>query len=142
MWAPRFDRHDIVERMNTPITPTSIAPPAASYELAMRVPARSELLHTAGIVGNRPDGSIAEDIGEQAAEVWRSVGVILATAGFSADDIVSYTTYAVAGHDLSQVMAARDAFLGRHRAASTLVPVPALARPEWKVEVSVVAARS
>ena len=62
--------------------------------------------------------------------------------GSRADDIVSYTTYAVAGHDLAQVMAARDAFLGGHRAASTLVPVPALARPEWKVEVAVVAARS
>ncbi len=128
--------------MNTPITPRSIAPPAASYELAMHVPAQSELLHTAGIVGNRPDGSIAEDIGEQAAEMWRSVGVILVAAGFGANDIVSYTTYAVAGHDLSQVMSARDAFLGGHRAASTLVPVPALARPEWRVEVAVVAARS
>ena len=128
--------------MNTPITPRSIAPPAARYELAMRIPAQSELVHTAGIVGNRPDGSIAEDIGEQAAEMWRSVGVILASAGFRADDIVSYTTYAVTGHDLSQVMAARDAFLGDHRAASTLVPVAALARPEWKVEVAVVAARS
>jgi enamine deaminase RidA (YjgF/YER057c/UK114 family) len=128
--------------MNTPITPGSIAPPAASYELAMHVPAQSELLYTSGIVGNRPDGSIADDIGEQAAEMWRSIGVILAAAGFGADDIVSYTTYAVAGHDLSRVMAARDAFLGGHRAASTLVPVPALARPEWKVEVAVVAARS
>ena len=128
--------------MNTPITPGSIAPPAATYELAMRVPAQSELLHTAGIVGNRLDGSIAEDIGEQAAEMWRSVGEILAAAGFRTHDIVSYTTYAVAGHDVSRVMAARDAFLGDHRAASTLVPVPALARPEWKVEVAVVAARS
>ena len=128
--------------MNTPITPGSIAPPAASYELAMHVTAPSEMLYTSGIVGNRPDGSISDDIGEQAAEMWRSIGVILAAAGFGAADIVSYTTYAVAGHDLSRVMAARDAFLGGHRAASTLVPVPALARPEWKVEVAVVAARS
>ena len=128
--------------MNIPITPGSIAPPAAGYELAMHVHARSELLYTSGILGNRPDGSIADDIGEQAAEMWRSVAVILAAAGFRADDIVSYTTYAVAGHDLSRVMAARDAFLGSHRAASTLVPVPALARQEWKVEVAVVAARS
>ncbi|MGD9702943.1 MAG: RidA family protein [Acidimicrobiia bacterium] len=128
--------------MNTPITPGSIAPPAASYELAMLVPAQSELVYTSGIVGNRPDGSIADDIGEQAAEMWRSIGAILAEAGFAPADIVSYTTYAVVGHDLSRVMAARDAFLGDHRAASTLVPVPALARPEWKVEVAVVAARS
>ena len=40
-----------------------------------------------------------------------------------------------------QVMAARDASLGNHRAASTLVTVPALARPEWLMEIAVVAAR-
>ena len=38
-------------------------------------------------------------------------------------------------------MAARDTFLGGRLAASTLVTVPALARPEWRVEIAVVAAR-
>jgi enamine deaminase RidA (YjgF/YER057c/UK114 family) len=128
--------------MNSPITPASIAPPAASYELGMRVSSSSELLFTAGIVGARPDGSISADIGEQATEMWRSIGTILAEAGFAPTDVVSYTTYAVVGHDLAPVMAARDAFLAGHRAASTLIPVPALARAEWKVEVAVVAARS
>jgi enamine deaminase RidA (YjgF/YER057c/UK114 family) len=37
-------------------------------------------------------------------------------------------------------MAARDAFLGDHRAASTLVTVPELAQPQWRMEVAVVAA--
>jgi 2-iminobutanoate/2-iminopropanoate deaminase len=55
-------------------------------------------------------------------------------------DIVSVTTYVVAGEDLSVVMAARDAALAGHRAASTLVTVPALARPEWRMEIAVVAA--
>ena len=38
-------------------------------------------------------------------------------------------------------MAARDRFMGGALAASTLVTVPALARPEWRVEVAVVAAQ-
>jgi enamine deaminase RidA (YjgF/YER057c/UK114 family) len=38
------------------------------------------------------------------------------------------------------VMAERDRFLGGHLAASTLVTVPALARPEWRMEIAVVAA--
>jgi len=46
----------------------------------------------------------------------------------------------VVGEDLAAVMAARDEALGVHRAASTLVPVPALARPEWRMEVAVIAA--
>jgi len=58
-------------------------------------------------------------------------------------DVVSVTTYVVADHlaDLPEVMAARDRALDGHRAASTLVTVPALARPEWKMEIALVAAR-
>jgi enamine deaminase RidA (YjgF/YER057c/UK114 family) len=66
--------------------------------------------------------------------------VLLANAGMSATDIVNVTTYVVAGERLADVMAARDEFMDGHRAASTLVTVPALARPEWRVEVAVIAA--
>lgn len=124
--------------MHQPVRPTGVAPAAAAYELAM-VSAAGRMLHTAGIVGTRPDGSIADDIGEQAAEAWSTVGALLDEAGFERNDIVSYTTYAVAGEPLGPVMAARDVFLGAHRAASVLVTVPALAQPRWKVEVAVVA---
>lgn len=127
--------------MNRELRPTGISLPAANYALGVCMENPTRVVHTAGIVGDRPDGTISDDIGEQAAEMWRSVGAILAQAGMSARDVVSYTTYAVVGHDLTAVMAARDVFLAGHRAASTLVPVPALARPPWKVEVQVVAAR-
>ena len=43
--------------------------------------------------------------------------------------------------NLKSVMAARDAALSGHRAASTLVTVPALAKPEWLMEISVLAAK-
>jgi len=39
-------------------------------------------------------------------------------------------------------MSARDTVLSGHLAASTLVTVPALARPEWKMEIAVIAAKS
>jgi enamine deaminase RidA (YjgF/YER057c/UK114 family) len=58
----------------------------------------------------------------------------------SAGDVVSVTTYVVAGEELSPVMRARDEFLDGRRVASTLVTVSALARPEWRVEIAVVAA--
>jgi len=51
------------------------------------------------------------------------------------------TTYVVAGSDLAPVMAARDIGLAGHRAASTLLTVPALARPEWGMEIAIIAAR-
>ena len=55
-------------------------------------------------------------------------------------DIVSVTTYVVEGEELGPVMAARDQALGMHRAASTLVTVPSLAQPAWKLEIAIVAA--
>jgi enamine deaminase RidA (YjgF/YER057c/UK114 family) len=65
---------------------------------------------------------------------------MLRDAQMAPTDVVSVTTYVVVGEDLAQVMAARDDALGGHRVASTLVTVPALARPEWRMEIAVVAA--
>jgi len=84
---------------------------------------------------------VPDDLAEQADVVWSNIAAILDEAGMEPADIVSITTYAVVGEPLGPVMAARDRFLGDTLAASTLVTVPALARPEWRVEIAVVAAR-
>ena len=117
------------------IQPESIAPPAVLVE------SPSRWLHTSGVVPVAVDGSTPDDIAEQAAVVWANIAAMLDDADMEAGDIVSVTTYAVVGVELGQLMAARDSFLGAHRAASTLVTVPALARAEWRMEVAVVAAR-
>jgi 2-iminobutanoate/2-iminopropanoate deaminase len=127
--------------MNTVVTPATIAPPAARYAHAVRTERPSTWLHTAGVLPVRPDGSVPEGVAEQAAVVWANMTAILAEAGLAVTDVVAFTTYVVAGSELGPVMAARDAALGGHLAASTLVTVPALARPEWLVEISLVAAR-
>ncbi len=127
--------------MNRIVTPTTIAPPAARYAHAVLTEGPAQLLHTAGVVGVMPDGTVPDDLAEQAAVVWESIAAILGEAGMAVTDIVSMTTYVVAGEDLGPVMAARDQAMGGHLVASTLVTVPALARPAWRVEVAVIAAR-
>jgi len=127
--------------MNREITPDSIAAPAANYAHAVLSTDARAWLHTSGVVPIAPDGSVPDDIGEQADVMWANVDAMLREAGMDSADVVSVTTYAVAGEDLGPVMAARDRFLEGRRAASTLVTVPALARPEWLVEVAVIAAR-
>jgi enamine deaminase RidA (YjgF/YER057c/UK114 family) len=122
------------------IAPPSIAPPAANYEHAVLTEGAARWLHTSGVVPTRRDGTTPDTIGEQAEAVWRNISAILEEAGMSPTDVVSVTTYAVVGESLGEVMAARDRFLGAHRAASTLVTVPALAQPHWKVEIAIVAA--
>ena len=122
------------------VEPEGIAPPAARYAHAVATVGAGRWLHTSGVVPTRSDGSVADDIAEQARTVWGNIAAILAEAGMEPTDIVSVTTYVVPGQDLASVMAERDRFLGGHLAASTLVVVPELAQPAWKVEIAVVAA--
>ncbi|MEY2740867.1 MAG: hypothetical protein RL283_969 [Actinomycetota bacterium] len=130
------------------LRPPTVAAPAAAYAHGVLVPAGCDVVHTSGVVPTRPDGTVPADVGAQADVVWANLAAILGDAGMTLADAVSVTTYVVAPGDpaalrarLDAVMARRDAALGGRRAASTLVTVPALARPEWLVEIAVVAAR-
>ena len=125
----------------TEIRPADIAAPAAEYAHAVLTDRAGRWLHTSGVVPVAIDGSTPDALEEQAALVWVNIGAMLRDARMAVGDVVSVTTYVVVGEDLSAVMAARDRALGGHRAASTLVTVPALARPEWRMEIAIVAAR-
>ena len=130
------------------LKPAEMAAPAAAYAHGMQVPAGHELVVTSGVVPTRRDGSVPANIGEQAGVVWQNILAILAEGKMTARDIISVTTYVVYTSDAGEmatrsklVMEARDTALNSHLAASTLVTVPALARPEWLMEISVLAAR-
>ena len=129
--------------MNRIVAPADIAPPAANYAHAIVSEGTRKWLHTSGVVPTRPDGTVPAAIETQAEVVWTNLLAMLREAGMEARDVVSVTTYVVVGEmaQLPKVMAARDAALGGQRVASTLVTVPALARPEWKMEIALVAAQ-
>lgn len=127
--------------MNRVLSGEHIAPPAANYAHAVVSEAPGRILHTAGIVGVTPDGTVPAGIADQADVIWSSIFSLLVEADMTPADIVSITTYVVAAKldDLGLVMATRDRYLDGHVAASTLVTVPALVRPEWLMEIAVVA---
>ena len=127
--------------MNRPINPASLAPPAARYAHAILSESPTRWLHTSGVVPTAPDGSTPDDIADQAGVVWANIAALLADAEMNAGDVVSVTTYVVTGEQLGPIMAARDAFMDGHLPASTLVVVPALAQPHWRMEIAIVAAR-
>jgi len=126
--------------MNTEITPEAIAAPAANYAHAMLVTNPTRTLYTSGVVPISVDGAVPQSLREQIEVVWANIQAILADADMTVKDIVSITTYVIDGEPLSEVMAIRDRVLDGHRAASTLITVPALARPAWRLEIAVVAA--
>lgn len=127
--------------MNVELSPSSIAPPAANYAHAKLIPAGSRVVYTSGVVPVAPDSTVPEDLRAQTEVVWSNIAAILAEAAMTLADIVSITTYVVVGNDLGSVMEVRDRVLAGHRVASTLVYVPALARPAWKLEIAVIASR-
>lgn len=127
------------------LKPVELAAPAAAYAHGVHVPAGHELIVTSGVVPTRRDGSVPTNIAEQASVVWQNILAILGEGKMNAHHIISVTTYVVNSSELANrlkiVMEARDFVMAGHRAASTLVTVPALARPEWLMEISVLAAR-
>ncbi|MFM9226938.1 MAG: RidA family protein [Actinomycetota bacterium] len=127
------------------VRPEHLAPPAAKYAHAVRIDGPATMVFTSGVVPTMPDGTVPSSLEGQARCVWANLIEILRSAGMGIADVVSITTYVVArdtlSADLASVMAVRDEVMGDHRAASTLVTVPALARPEWSMEIALVAAR-
>lgn len=121
------------------LAPVGLPQPAANYALAVLSEGVDRILHTSGVVPTRPDGSVPDSLGDQAATIWATLLALLDDAAMTTENVVSVTTYVVVGEDLSVVMAARDAALSGHRAASTLVTVPALAQPAWRMEIAIVA---
>lgn len=125
--------------MNTELTPQSLGPPSGNYALATLARSPARILHTSGIGPISPDGTVPDGLVDQAAAIWATLLALLDEAEMVVTDVVSVNTYVVAGNDLADVMMARDQALAGHRCASVLVPVPALASPEWKMEIAIVA---
>jgi enamine deaminase RidA (YjgF/YER057c/UK114 family) len=137
--------------MHQPIMPPELPAPPARYAHAVLVTNPTRWLHTAGVVAIDRDGTVPDTVAAQARVIWQNIAAMLTAAGMTAADIVSVTTYVVAastgpgtgtgtGTALGEAMAERDAFMVGRIVASTLVTVPALVRPEWLIEISVVAA--
>ena len=127
------------------IQPEHMAPPAAKYAHAVKVDKSETMVFTSGVVPTMPDGTVPPSLEGQTRVVWANLIEILRAAQMGVQNIVSITTYVVNTDNLSAnlavVMAVRDEVMGDHRAASTLVTVPALARVEWQIEISLVAAK-
>ncbi len=129
--------------MKNPINPDGIMPPFNNaYSHGVVIPPNARVLHTAGQIGARADGTVSADIGEQAEQLWQNLLAIVRGAGMEASDIVKLTAYVVGTENYPAYAAARVRHLGDHKPASTAICVPALLKPEWLIEVELIAARA
>lgn len=114
-------------------------PKPAAYSHAVETPAGSRTVYVAGQVAIRPDGSIAEGIEEQTRQVYANIEAVLAAAGLTLAHIVKATVFLTSADDIAAFAAVRAATLA-HAPASSLLVVQALAKPEFLVEIEVIAA--
>ena len=129
--------------MNSHINPADIVTPFNNaYSHGVVIPPNARVLHTAGQIGLRPDGSLPTDIEAQAEQVWQNLLAIVRDAGMGVADIVKLTAYVVGSENYPAYAAARSRHIGTHKPASTAICVPALLKPEWLLEVELIAARA
>jgi enamine deaminase RidA (YjgF/YER057c/UK114 family) len=101
------------------------------------------LLYLAGQVANNADGSIAGvgDWRRQAEKVYENIGHVLRAAGATPASVVKETTWVQSIDSWQQHgRAVRRSVYKADFPASTLVEIPGLARPEFLVEIEVIAA--
>jgi 2-iminobutanoate/2-iminopropanoate deaminase len=124
------------------LNPDSIHPPFAKYAQGVEVEAGARILFCSGQLGIGRDGAVPDDVEGQARLCFRAIAAILAEASMSLDDLVRLNAYVCSAQYLGGYMKVRDEFVSNPPPASTLMIVQGFARPEFKVEIEAVAARS
>ncbi|HEY6632785.1 MAG TPA: RidA family protein [Rhizobiaceae bacterium] len=122
------------------LTPKSIRPPFARYSHGVEVPAGKRLVVCSGQLGIGPDDSIPDDAGAQAELCFSNIAAVLGEAGLELKDIVRINAYVTDRAHMKPYMEVRDRLVADPPPASTLMIVSGFTRPEFKVEIEVIAA--
>lgn len=124
-----------------PHTPAGIRPPFARYSHGIEIPPEARLMVCSGQLGIAPDDRIPEAVEDQTALCFENIRAVLASADMEMGDIVRINAFVTDREHLAGYMATRDRFTGSPPPASTLMIVSGFARPEFKVEIEVIAAK-
>jgi 2-iminobutanoate/2-iminopropanoate deaminase len=114
------------------------APPISHYTDAVRA---GDLLFVSGVVPVDGEGRLVggDDVVEQARQVFRNLGEVLAAAGAGFADVVKVTVFLTDVDDRPAINPVRQEVFGETRPASTLGEISRLAIPGARIEVEAVA---
>jgi enamine deaminase RidA (YjgF/YER057c/UK114 family) len=122
--------------------PKQVRAPFARYSHAVEVPANARWLLCSGQLGISLDDQIPDSAEAQAILCFEAIGACLAAASMSFADIVRINAYVTDRASMAPYMAVRDRYVALPPPASTLMIVSGFTRPEFKVEVEVIAAKA
>ena len=116
----------------------SLGPPPEPYEYAIR---SGNTLYLAGQVALDENGIIVgTTTKEQARKTWDNIGIVLAAAGASIEDVVKVTYFLSDIRELEEEMEIRkEVFSGRPFPVVTAIQAAALGMPGLRLEIDVVA---
>ena len=122
------------------ITPKTIRPPFARYSYGVEIPPGHRILICSGQLGIDPADRVPGTVEEQTQLCFRNIEAVLKDAGLRLADVVRINAFVTGREHLKGYMAARDQFVSDPPPASTLMIVSGFSRPEFLVEVEVIAA--
>lgn len=128
--------------MTKTYNPDTVAAPFSNYVHAVEAPGNPRWLYVSGQLGVAKDGSVPKNFAGQAEQAFRNVIAILEDAGMGVTDIVRVNTYLTDTADIGDYRGIRDRMLDNHATASTMLVISALAAPQFKIEIEVVAAKA
>ena len=126
--------------MHKPLSPATIHPPFSSYSNGVEVPAGQRLVFCSGQLGIDRDGRVPDGAAAQAELCFDNIAAILAESGLGLEHVVRINAFVSGREHLRPYMDVRNKRFRPPFPASTLMIVSGFARPEFVVEVEVVAA--
>lgn len=123
-------------------TPGTIRAPFANYSHAVELPPDARIIVCSGQLGITLQDHVPEGSEAQTDLIFSNIAEVLASADMDLSNIVRINAYVSDRDHLGGYMRARDRYVSDPPPASTLMIVSGFARPEFVVEVEVLAAKA
>ena len=113
----------------------------ATYSQGIKVSQAQTILFLSGQVAYTPEGGVAcrGDFKGQARGAYEAIKALVESQGGTMANVIKITTYVTDMRYRLDLAPIREEFLGKKGPASTLIEIPALAHPDWMIEIEAIA---
>ena len=112
-----------------------------TYSQGIKVSQAQTILFLSGQVAYTPDGGVAcrGDFKGQARGAYEAIKTLVESQGGTMANVIKITTYLTDMRYRVDLAPIREEFFGRKGPASKMVEIPALAHPDWMIEIEAIA---
>ena len=113
----------------------------ATYSQGVKVSQAQTILFLSGQVAYTAEGGVAYrgDFTAQARGAYEAIKALVESQGGTMASVIKITTYVTDMRYRVDLAPIREEFFGKKGPASTLVEIPALAHPDWMIEIEAIA---